>query len=66
MLRIGKFYKYLSTAMLRGFTTAAVCYVFTAQLQHIFGIYPKTRSNLPILKLLFVNTNKLKIMMLLN
>jgi MFS superfamily sulfate permease-like transporter len=56
ILRFGTIYKFLSNAMLRGFTTSAACIVFTTQIQHILGIYPKkNKSNLPVLKLLIVN-----------
>ena len=40
--------------MLRGFTTAAACFVFTTQLQHIFGIYQETKPNQVFLKISFV------------
>ena len=57
LFKFGIIYKYLSKVMLRAFSTAAACYVFTTQLQHIFGIYPKIRNNklnIPFLKLFYV------------
>ena len=55
MLKFGIVYKFLSKTMLRGFTTAAACYVFTTQLQHIMGIYNIAKSNRVFLKLFFVS-----------
>ena len=57
IFRVGKIYKYISKASLRGFTTAAACYVFTTQLHHVLGIYPQTRHNPPVLKLIYVSLN---------
>jgi solute carrier family 26 (sulfate anion transporter), member 6 len=57
LFKFGIIYKYLSKVMLRAFSTAAACYVFTTQLQHIFGIYPKIRNNklnIPFMKLFYV------------
>jgi MFS superfamily sulfate permease-like transporter len=57
LFKFGIIYKYLSKVMLRAFSTAAACFVFTTQLQHIFGIYPKIRNNklnIPFMKLFYV------------
>ena len=47
-------YKYLSQAMLRGFTTAAACFVFTTQLRHIFGVYEDSEYNFFFFKIFYV------------
>lgn len=39
LIQIGTIYKYLSNALLRGFTTAAAFLVLSSQVQHLFGIY---------------------------
>lgn len=38
--------------MLRGFTTAAACFVFSTQIQHVFGVYERPKTNMPFFKLL--------------
>ncbi len=54
IFRFGIVYKYLSQSMLRGFTTAAACFVFTTQLRHIFGIDEITKPNQVFLKISLV------------
>lgn len=50
--RFGFVTKYLSKPMLRGFNSAAAFHVFATQMQHVFGIYIKSKPR-RILKLVF-------------
>lgn len=53
IFRLGSVTKYLSQPMLRGFNTASAFHVFTTQMQHVFGIYAKTKPT-RVFKLIFV------------
>ena len=53
LLKFGIVSKYFSQPMLRGFNTAAAIHVFTTQMQHVFGIYKKTKPT-KIFKLIYV------------
>jgi MFS superfamily sulfate permease-like transporter len=44
ILKIGSITKYLSDALLRGFTTAAAIHIVTSQLKHVFGIYEPVKK----------------------
>lgn len=44
ILQVGSVSRYLSSALLSGFTTAAAVQVVTTQMPHILGIYIKNRK----------------------
>lgn len=43
IFKLGSITKYFSQPMLRGFNTAAAFHVLTTQMQHVFGIYVKSK-----------------------
>ena len=55
VLQLGAIAKYLSQPMLRGFNTAAAFHVFTTQMQHVFGIYIKSKRS-KFFKIIFVRS----------
>ena len=54
IFRLGTITKYLSEPMLRGFNTAAAFHVFTTQMQHVFGIYIKSKRS-KFFKIIYVS-----------
>jgi len=65
IFRLGAITKYLSEPMLRGFNTAAAFHVFTTQMQHVFGIYIKSKRS-KFFKIIYVRMKNLSFSQLFN
>jgi high affinity sulfate transporter 1 len=53
LINFGTISKYMSTPLLRGFTTAAAFHVFTSQIQHVTGIYSTSKTVRKVFKLVY-------------
>jgi len=65
IFRLGAITKYLSEPMLRGFNTAAAFHVFTTQMQHVFGIYIKSKRS-KFFKIIYVRMKNQSFLQLFN
>ncbi len=50
LLRLGFITIFLSDPLISGFTTGAACWVFTSQIKHIIGIYPRHSGPIALIK----------------